>query len=259
MRAPQKAELVTPTGALLITGYAQEFGGVPPMRAARRPATAPASRDFADTPNVLRVLIGEADTAAAPPHGRRHRGGDRRHEPADLRRAHGSAARRGRARRVLHVDPDEEEPAGHAAHDRRAPGRARAAHRSIVFRETTTIGVRYREMDRECLDRETSPSTTPFGRCRHQGGAAERRGDERCRRSSTTAPAWPREQRPARQGRPGAGDEGVSLDAADDPLRHEAVLHHHADLLHQRAPAHRPRLYDDGGRRDRPIAAPAGR
>ena len=59
----QKVEMVTPTGALLITGYAQEFGPVPPMRVAQIGYGA-GNRDFADMPNVLRVLIGEMDAAA---------------------------------------------------------------------------------------------------------------------------------------------------------------------------------------------------
>ena len=31
----------------------------------------------------------------------------------------------------------------------------RAPPADLIFRETTTIGVRYHEMERECLDRET--------------------------------------------------------------------------------------------------------
>ncbi|MGH7342308.1 MAG: LarC family nickel insertion protein, partial [Candidatus Rokuibacteriota bacterium] len=55
---PQKAELVTPTGALLITAYAEAFGVVPPMRL-HRAGYGAGSRDFPLAPNVLRVLIGE--------------------------------------------------------------------------------------------------------------------------------------------------------------------------------------------------------
>ena len=62
----QRAELVTPTGALLVTAYATEFGGIPAMRIATIGYGAGA-RNFDDTPNVLRVLIGEAD-ATAPSH-----------------------------------------------------------------------------------------------------------------------------------------------------------------------------------------------
>jgi len=45
----------------------------------------------------------------------------------------------------------------------------------LVFRETTTIGVRYHEMDRECLERETVPVTTPWGEV---GVKVARRGAE---------------------------------------------------------------------------------
>ena len=45
----------------------------------------------------------------------------------------------------------------------------------LVFRETTTIGVRYHEMDRECLDRDIVPVATPWGAVRVK---VARRGGE---------------------------------------------------------------------------------
>jgi len=40
---------------------------------------------------------------------------------------------------------------------------ARERLTGIIFRESTTIGVRYREMTRECLEREVVSVETPFG------------------------------------------------------------------------------------------------
>ena len=46
---------------------------------------------------------------------------------------------------------------------------------STIFRETTTIGVRYREMSRECLDRESMTVATELGTVRIK--VARRRGE----------------------------------------------------------------------------------
>jgi len=159
---PQKVEMVTPTGALLITGYAQEFGPVPPMRVAQLGYGA-GNRDFQDTPNVLRVLIGEADAAAA---------------------SHTVV--------VIEAEIDDMNPQifgvlmdrllqQQGALDvfytpiqmkKNRPGTLltviaapdmREALTGTIFRETTTIGVRYREMTRECLERRTVTVATSVG------------------------------------------------------------------------------------------------
>src|SRR5262249_51054398 len=57
-------ELLTPTGALLTTGYAQAYGPLPSM-SIERIGYGAGDQDFPDFPNVLRVFVGTTAAAAA--------------------------------------------------------------------------------------------------------------------------------------------------------------------------------------------------
>jgi uncharacterized protein (TIGR00299 family) protein len=162
---PENVELVTPTGALLLSGYAGSYGPLPPMRL-KTVGYGAGSRNFTDRPNVLRVLLGDAA------------------EPA--------SALRGVV--VIEAEIDDMNPQifgrlmdrllDEGALDvfytaiqmkKNRPGTlvtviaapdARERLTRLIFRETTTIGVRYREMARECLEREVVLVETPFGTIR---------------------------------------------------------------------------------------------
>jgi pyridinium-3,5-bisthiocarboxylic acid mononucleotide nickel chelatase len=158
---PQQTEMVTPTGALIISSYAKAYGPVPPMTL-KKIGYGAGTREFGDTPNVLRVLIGDADRAAS----------------------HASVV-------VIECEIDDMNPQifgvlmdrllGEGALDvfytpiqmkKNRPGTLltiiappdqREPLTSVVFSETTSIGVRYREMRRDCLERETVAVNTPLG------------------------------------------------------------------------------------------------
>ena len=168
-----QSELVTPTGALLVTSYANAFGPVPAMTLDRVGYGA-GDRDLPNTPNVLRVLVGESTD-----------------QPQTERIV------------VLECEIDDMNPqifglvmdrlyaAGalevyfaSVQMKKNRPGTlltilARPEQRqeltTIVFRETTTIGVRYHEVMRERLEREIVAVTTPLGTVRFKvarlGGA----------------------------------------------------------------------------------------
>ncbi len=59
-----KGELLTPTGAAIITTVCTEFGPVPTMRVEQTGYGA-GTRDYEKFPNALRVMIGETDVAQA--------------------------------------------------------------------------------------------------------------------------------------------------------------------------------------------------
>ena len=154
-------QLVTPTGALIVTDYAACFERLPLMRVEAIGYGA-GERDFAGNPNVLRILVGNADAPA-------------------------------RAERVVvleseidDMDPQLFGPLMDRLHQagaldvffapvqmkKNCPGTlvtvvARPAQRELLsgllFAETTTIGVRYHEMERDCLAREVRSIATPVG------------------------------------------------------------------------------------------------
>jgi uncharacterized protein (TIGR00299 family) protein len=169
-------ELLTPTGALLLTEYADAFGPVPAMRIDRVGYGA-GDRDLPETPNVLRVVVGTAaGTATTAPV---MRVTVMACEIDDMNpQIFGALMDRLYAAGALEVfyQPVQMK--------KNRPGTLmtvvcrpadRRALADLVFRETTTIGVRYHEMDRECLDRETVPVTTPWGEVRVK---VARRGDD---------------------------------------------------------------------------------
>jgi pyridinium-3,5-bisthiocarboxylic acid mononucleotide nickel chelatase len=157
-------ELLTPTGALVLTDYATSFGPLPPMRIARIGYGA-GDRDLPDTPNVLRVIVGESDEEAPP-----MRVAVLACEIDDMNpQIFGALMDRLYASGALevHYQPVQmkKNRPGTLMTIVCRPGDRRALT-DLVFAETTTIGIRHQEMARECLDRERVPVVTPWGEVR---------------------------------------------------------------------------------------------
>ena len=159
-----QSELTTPTGALLVTSYAKQFGPLPMMRIDRIGYGA-GDKDFTGHPNVFRLVLGDTETSAAaeaivtveceiddmnpqlfgPLMDRLYAAGalDVFYSAVQMKKN-----RPGTLVTVI-------------AHPHRRNDIA-----GVLFAETTTIGVRYREMLRECLEREWETLDTPVGRIR---------------------------------------------------------------------------------------------
>jgi pyridinium-3,5-bisthiocarboxylic acid mononucleotide nickel chelatase len=192
-------ELVTPTGALIVTSYAREFGPLPAMTI-EKVGYGAGDRDPKDTPNVLRILRGERVEAAV------REGAERATGPLASDRAGvwGGAPREDEQIVKLECEIDDMNPQlfgplmdslmAAGALDvfytpvqmkKNRPGTLvtvlgrpdlREPLTDILFRGSTTIGVRYQQMSRACLERATESVETPFGSIRFK--VARRNGEE---------------------------------------------------------------------------------
>jgi uncharacterized protein (TIGR00299 family) protein len=165
-------ELVTPTGALIATTYASSFGSIPAM-SIERIGYGAGDRDDPVTPNVLRVLIG---TAAQP--STRERVTVIECEIDDMNpQIFGVAMDRlyaAGALEVFYVPVQMKKNRPGTLLTVIAPPEKRSELADVIFRETTTIGLRHGEVEREVLAREIVEVTTPIGTVRfkiaHRGG-----------------------------------------------------------------------------------------
>jgi len=132
------------------------------------------ARNFEDTPNVLRVLVGDSDASASS-----HTVTVIEAEIDDMNpQIFGVVMEKLLVEGALDVfytpiQMKKNRP-GTLLSVIATPA-TRETLTSTIFRETTTIGVRHRDMTRECLDRETENVVTPFGPIRFK---VARRGGE---------------------------------------------------------------------------------
>jgi pyridinium-3,5-bisthiocarboxylic acid mononucleotide nickel chelatase len=157
-------ELVTPTGALIATTYAAAFGPLPPM-SIESVGYGAGDRDDPATPNVLRVLIGRE--AASP---QTERVTVVECEIDDMNpQIFGVAMDRlyaAGALEVFYVAVQMKKNRPGTLLTVIAPPHKRSQIADVIFRETTTIGLRFDEVERECLEREIVSVETPLGAIR---------------------------------------------------------------------------------------------
>jgi len=158
-------ELVTPTGAAIVSSLASRFGPMPPMTVAAIGYGA-GTAELAEQPNVLRLFVGESATREA---------GERWDDNVAVIEAnlddmnpqiYGYFVERALAAGALDVF------ATPVQMKKNRPGQLltvlcepAAVDRlvDLVFRETTTIGVRTYQARRRTLERESVPVETPLG------------------------------------------------------------------------------------------------
>lgn len=162
-------ELTTPTGALIVTGHAQRYGPMPPMQIDRVGYGA-GSRDFSDRPNVVRLVVGTAIERSTAPGGAEGQVVRIECEIDDMSpQLFGPASDRlfeAGALDVFVTPVFMKKQRPGALLTVIAPVALREPLSGILFRETTTLGVRYDVVTRETLERRFVPVATVGGTVR---------------------------------------------------------------------------------------------
>jgi uncharacterized protein (TIGR00299 family) protein len=156
-----EGELLTPTGALLVTSHATAYGALPPL-SIEAVGHGAGSRDTHDRPNVLRLIVGEEDASGAS-----ERVLVLEAEIDDmLPQLYGPLLARlfdaGAVDAYLTPVQMKKNRPGTLVTAIAPPGR-RAAVEQVFFAETTTLGVRSQQWDRTTLEREVIAVETAYG------------------------------------------------------------------------------------------------
>jgi uncharacterized protein (TIGR00299 family) protein len=169
-----EGELMTPTGAAIISTVCDEFGAIPEMRI-ERTAYGAGTREYEDFPNVLRLILGEEE---------KRRKGEEETKTENQKPKTENLV-------LIETNIDDLSPqilgfVMERAFDigaldcwftpiqmkKNRPAtmisilcepKKREALSELLFSETTTLGVRVREIERDCLPREIVKVETEFG------------------------------------------------------------------------------------------------
>jgi uncharacterized protein (TIGR00299 family) protein len=164
-----EGELMTPTGAAIISTVCDSYGSLPEMLV-EDVGYGAGSRTYEKFPNVLRVMLGESASASA------NGGGASLHERLLLIETNlddispqvlGFVMERAFALGALDcwftpIQMKKDRPATTVSI--LCSRDLRQALSEMLFRETTTLGIRINDVERECLERDTVSVATEFGR-----------------------------------------------------------------------------------------------
>ena len=170
-------ELITPTGAAIIATVCDEFGAIPEMRI-EKTAYGAGTRDYKSFPNVLRLIVGETEN-------------ELRITNYELRQENQKPETRNQKLFLLETNIDDLSPQILGFVMERAfefgaldcwftpiqmkknrPATMisilcdqdkRGIFIELLYTETSTLGVRIREVERDCLPRETVKIETEYG------------------------------------------------------------------------------------------------
>lgn len=174
-----EGELITPTGAAIISTVCDEFGAIPELQI-EQTAYGAGTREYKDFPNVLRLFLGQTSI---------RKGQDKKAEKNGRQMKSGDLINEKMLAIETNVDDSSPEILGLIMEKSFALGaldcwftpiqmkknrpaskisilcrpEERAKFLELIFTETTTLGVRLTEVERICLPREIVRVETEFG------------------------------------------------------------------------------------------------